>query len=164
MKTIKRRRKENKTDYLKRFKLLKSDLPRVVFRKTNQYVIAQYIISTETKDKTEIGVNSKSLIKYGWPENFKGSLKSIPASYLLGFLIGKKIVKERKNNPIVDFGMIRNNHKTKIFAFLKGLVDSGVKIKHNKGIFPEDEKLKGKNLKQDFSDIFEKIKSNIDKE
>ena len=164
MKTIKRRRKENKTDYLKRLKFLKSGSPRVVFRKTNKYVIAQYVKSDETKDKVYIGVNSKSLIKYGWPEDLSGSLKSIPASYLLGFLIGGKIVKSKKENPILDFGMIKNIHKTKTFAFLKGLVDSGVKIKYEENIFPEKEKISGKNLKKDFSDVFEKIKSNIEKE
>lgn len=164
MKTIKRRRKENKTDYLKRFKFLKSGSPRVIFRKTNKYIIAQYVKSHETEDKVEIGINSKILIKYGWPENLSGSLKSIPASYLLGLLIGNKIIKNKKENPILDFGMIKNIHKTKTFAFLKGLVDSGVKIKHEDNIFPEEEKINGKNLKKDFSSIFEKIKSNIEKE
>src|SRR3989338_6733704 len=157
MKSIKKRRSENKTDYQKRMKILKGNLPRVVFRKTNRYIISEYIISDETKDRAEIGLTSKILMKYGWPEKFRGSLKSIPASYLAGFLMGKKIIKEKKEIPIVDLGMIRNIHKSKAFAFLNGLVDSGLKIKHDKKTFPEEERIKGKNLKEDFSKHFEAI-------
>src|SRR3989338_5454933 len=148
MRVLKRRREEGKTDYLKRLKLLKSGVPRIVFRKTNRYAIGQYIISKETKDFAEIGVSSKQFLKKGWPKEFAGSLKSIPASYLVGF----------------DLGMIRNIHKAKSFAFLKGLVEAGVKIKCDKETFPEDERIKGKHLKNDFSKFFEKIKSTMEKE
>jgi len=51
MKINKRRKREYKTDYLKRIKFLKSNSPRVVFRKTNKYLIAQYTTSKEAKDK-----------------------------------------------------------------------------------------------------------------
>lgn len=164
MKTLKKRRKENKTDYGKRLALLKSEKPRVVFRKTNRYIIAQYVTSKETKDKIEIGISSAQLLKHGWPKEFGGSLKSLPASYLVGLLIGKKIIKEKKETPIVDFGMIRSIHKSKAFAFLKGLVDAGVKIKHEEKTFPKEDRISGKHLREDFSKTFEKIKSSIAKE
>ena len=163
MKTLKRRRKSNKTDYGKRLKLLKSEKPRIVFRKTNKYVIAQYITSEETKDKVEIGVNSKQLLNYGWPKEFKESLKSIPASYLIGLLMGKKILTAKKEGPIIDLGMIRNIHKTKVFAFIKGIIDSGINIKSSEKTFPDEERIKGKHLKKDFSEAFDRIKSNIEK-
>lgn len=164
MKSIKRRRRENRTDYHKRMELLKGNLPRVVFRKTNRYIISEYIVSDETKDKIELGVTSKVLLKYGWPEKFGGSLKSITASYLTGFLMGKKIINAKKETPIADFGMTRNIHKSKAFAFLNGLVDSGLKMKHDKKTFPEEDRIKGKSLKEDFSKTFETIKSKIEKE
>ena len=164
MKTLKRRRRENKTDYLKRLKLLKSDSPRIVFRKTNKYLIVQYVKSEETKDKIEIGITSKKLINYGWPKDLKGSLKSLPASYLVGLIIGKEILKNKKETPIVDFGMIRIVSKSKVHAFLKGLIDSGIKLKHKKENFPNDERISGKHLKKDFSKIFNEIKSKIEKE
>ena len=164
MKVLKRRRRENKTDYMKRLRFLKSEKPRIVFRKTNRYVIAQYITNNETQDEIEIGVNSKSLLKHGWSEEFKGSLKSIPASYLTGLLIGKMIIKNKKQAPIVDFGMARGIHGSKIFALLKGLVDAGVKIKHEEKIFPSEDRIRGKSLKKDFSKIFDEIKSNIENE
>jgi len=164
MKVNKRRRREGKTDYRKRIKLLSSESPRIIFRKTNRYIISQYVTSKEAQDKVEINVNSKALIKYGWPESHNASLKSIPASYLTGMLIGKKIIKNKLKTPILDFGMHRILHKTRAFAFLKGLIDSGIEMKYKKEIFPNEERLKGKHLKKDFSEIFDKIKSKIEKE
>lgn len=163
MKTIKRRRRENKTDYLKRLKLLKSEKPRIVFRRTNKYILAQYVISEEAQDRVLFQVNSKELIKQGWPEDMKGSLKSIPASYLTGILTGKKIQEKKLETPIIDFGMIRTLHKTKLYGFLKGLIDSGIKLKFNeeKEIFPEEERMQGKSLKKDFSSKFEEIKNKL---
>lgn len=167
MKTLRKRRKERKTDYAKRTGLLKNKSPRVVFRKTNKYIIAQYTSSKAAQDKIEIGVTSSALTKYGWPKEHKGSLKSTPAAYLTGFLLGKKIsktVKKKSEMTIVDIGMIRNVHKNRFFAFLKGLKDSGVEIKCNEGNFPPEDRIKGKHLKKDISKIFEEIKSKIDKE
>ena len=161
MKTLKKRRKEHKTDYLKRLKLLKSGKPRIVFRRTNRYLISQYIKSKEAKDKVILGVDSKELQTYGFPENSKGSLKSIPASYLTGLLTGKKIISKKLETPIVDFGMLRTIHKTRVYAFLKGLIDAGIKIKCPKDAFPEENKIKGENLKNKIP--FEEIKSKIEK-
>lgn len=162
MKTLKRRRKQGKTDYLKRIKLLKSNKPRVVFRRTNKYIIAQYVTSKNAQDKVILEAKSKELLKSGWPKDFQGSLKSIPASYLTGFLIGKKILKNKLENPIIDFGMIRTIHKTRVYGFLKGLIDSGIKINCDNETFPEEERIKGKNLKKDFSETFKEIKSKIE--
>ena len=165
MKTIqKRRRRENKTDYSKRLKLLKSEKPRLVFRRTNLYIISQYVESIEAQDKIVFGITSKKLLNYGWPENFKGSLKSIPAAYLTGYLTAKKILKEKLKTPIIDFGMLRTNHKTKVFAYLKGLIDAGIEISCKEEAFPDEEAIEGKHLKEDFTKSFNEIKSKIDKE
>lgn len=163
MKTVKRRRKECKTDYHKRTGLLKSGKPRLVFRLTNQYVVAQYVLSKNAQDSVSMQVTSKDLLKHNWPESFKGSLKSITASYLTGYLVGKKILKEKMEQPIVDLGMIRTLYKTKVFAFLKGAIDAGLNISCSKEAFPEKERIQGKSLKEDFSKTFESIKSSIDK-
>jgi large subunit ribosomal protein L18 len=163
MKISKRRRTEGKTDYSKRLKLLKSESPRVIFRKTNKYIIAQYVISEEAQDKIIIGITSKNLKKYGWPEEFEGSLKSITASYLTGFLIGKEIIKKKLEKPIIDFGMIRTLSKSKAFAFLKGIIDAGIKINCPEKDFPEEDRIQGKSMKKDFSKTFKEIKSKIEK-
>jgi large subunit ribosomal protein L18 len=162
-KVQKRRRRENKTDYLNRIRLLKNGAPRLVFRKTNSYLISQYVLSDEAKDKIVFGINSKALLKHGWPESFKGSLKSIPAAYLTGYLVGKKIIEEKLEKPIIDFGMARTIHKTKIFGFIKGMIDSGIEISCKEEAFPEEARIEGQNLKEDFSKYFKEVKSKIDK-
>lgn len=158
MRTITRRRKENKTDYGKRKKLLKSELPRLVFRRTNKYFIVQYVESKESRDKVVFGMDSRKLLNYGWPKELKGSLKSTPSAYFLGLLVGKEILSKKLKLPIVDFGMARTLHKTKIHGFLKGLVDSELKIKTKKETFPEEDRIQGKHLK---NFPFETIKSKI---
>jgi len=161
MKIAKRRRRESKTDYVKRIKLLKSNSPRIAFRKTNRYLIAQYIVSKEAKDEIKLGTNSKELLKFGWPKEFSGSLKSISAAYLLGLLISKKIKEKKLEKPIVDFGMIKMIHKTKTYAFLKGLKDSGLDISCDDKFFPDESRLKGEHMKNKIP--FEEIKSKIEK-
>jgi len=158
--TLKKRRKQNKTDYGNRLELLKSGKPRIVFRRSNKYVVAQYVESKEAKDKIIFGVTSKDLGKHGWPENASGSLKSIPASYLTGFLIGKKILAKKLKTPIVDLGMLRTLHKTRVYGFLKGLIDSGLKISCKEEAFPDESKIKGENLKNKipFDEIVENLK------
>ena len=162
-KTQKRRRKERKTDYKKRRNLLKSGIPRIVFRKTNKHILVQYIKSKEAKDKVIFGVSSKNLLKYGWPKTFSGSLKSLTASYLTGFLAGKIMKGKKLETPIVDGGMTRIVKKNRFFAFLNGLIDSGIEIQCDSKNFPEEERIKGKNLKKDFSSEFEKIKLKLEK-
>jgi large subunit ribosomal protein L18 len=161
MRTQKRRRKENRTDYLKRLKLLKGETPRIVFRKTNKYIISEYTVSKEAQDSVVMGMDSRKLNEYGWPKTAQGSLKSITASYLTGYLTGKTILKQKLEEPILDAGMNRVLHKNKIYAFIKGLIDSGIKINCKKEFFPEEERIKGDHLKNKIP--FTEIKSKIDK-
>jgi large subunit ribosomal protein L18 len=161
MRTQKRRRKENRTDYLKRLKLLKGETPRIVFRKTNRYIISEYTASKEAQDSVVMGLDSRKLIEYGWPKDAQGSLKSTTASYLTGYLTGKTILKQKLAEPILDAGMNRVIHKNKIYAYLKGLIDAGMKINCKKEFFPEEARIKGDHLKNKIP--FSEIKSKIDK-
>lgn len=142
--------------------MLKSGTPRVAFRKSNKYIIAEYIKSFEAQDSIVFGVTSHLLMKHGWPEDMKGSLKSLPAAYLIGFHLGKKILEKKLAAPIVDLGMARIVRKNGAFAFIKGLVDSGIKMKHDATAFPDEERVKGKNLKRDFTVSFAKVKKNLE--
>jgi len=160
MKVAKRRRRESKTDYLARRNMLKSGKPRLVFRKTNKYITAQYIVSKEAQDEVKMGISSKNLMKYGWPKENVGGLKSLTASYFTGLLIGKMIQNKKLDTPLVDFGMLKTIHKNKLFAFIKGLKDSGLKIKCDEEALPEEGRLKGEHLKNKIN--FDEIKSKIE--
>ena len=159
--TIRRRRKEAKTDYGKRMKLLKSGKARIVYRATNKNIISQYVSSKNAQDKVELTINSKDLMKHGWDKKAEGSLKSTTASYLTGFLMGKTIVSKKLETPITDLGMTRVLHKAKVYAFLKGLIDAGVKIECKEEAFPSEDRIKGEHLKNKID--FNKIKSSIEK-
>jgi large subunit ribosomal protein L18 len=154
--TIKRRRKEGKTDYKLRLGLLKSSEPRVVFRKTNRYVIGQIVSSEVAQDKILFGVSSKDLLSHGWPKDSEGSLKNIQACYLTGYLLGKKSKGIKK--AIFDFGLQRNIHKGRIYAFLKGVIDSGLHVAHNKDALPSNERIMEH---EKLGKIVEKVKGGI---
>lgn len=160
LKILKRRRRERKTDYNLRMGLLKSELPRIVIRKTNKYFVVQIVESEEAQDKAIIGVTSKELLKYGWDEKDKGSLKSIPAGYLTGYLLAKKV---KKGKYIIDMGMYRNHSGGRIYAVIKGLIDGGLEIPSNEKVFPNEASLGGKNLKKDLVKEIVKIKEGIEK-
>ena len=155
MKTSKRRRLEGKTDYKTRLALLVSNKPRLVVRKTNQYIIAQIIETADAQDKVICGLTSKKLLDKGWPENLKGHLKNLAACYLTGLMLGKATkVKE----AILDIGMNRNIPKSRVYAVLKGIIDSGIKIPHDSTSLPSNEMLeKNENVRS----ILNKLKTSI---
>lgn len=161
VKTQRRRRVEGKTDYKKRLNLLKNGNPRIVTRITNKYVNCQYVESIEAKDKVIFGVSSKDLLEKGWPKEAKGSLKGVPAAYLTGYLAGIKIKESKLKTPILDVGMARMIVHSRLFAFIKGLQDSGVGIKCDEKHFPSQEKIKGTLMKNKVD--VEKIKTSIGK-
>ena len=157
MKTQKKRKQERKTSYKKRFGMLKSGKGRVVIRKTNRYLIIQYVQSQESKDKVIFGISSKELLNKGWPKEIKGSLKNISASYITGYLFGKKGLENGLNGGILDIGLQRNIAGGKIYSALNGIVDSGFYISHDKKVFPKKERIEGENLKGDVKKVVKKL-------
>lgn len=163
---------QGKTDYRARIALLKGRKPRVVVRKTNRYIIVQYVTSEDAQDKVLYYVNSKELLNYGWPKEMQGSLKSLPACYLTGKLLAERIKKKEGGKKeskkdieaILDIGLIRNIPKSRVYAALKGLIDGGIDIPCKKESLPEESRIKGSHLKKDVSRIFDKIKENIENE
>ncbi|MBT4135755.1 50S ribosomal protein L18 [archaeon] len=147
-----RRRRECKTNYTKRMILLKGRSPRLVVRKTNRYLIIQIIDSKQAQDSVLFNVNTKELLKHGWDEKKKGSLKSLKAGYLGGLLLGKK-AKELKGRIILDSGLIPNTKGSRVYAVVKGVSDAGIEIAYDKKVMPDIESIKDEN--------FEKVKQNI---
>jgi large subunit ribosomal protein L18 len=150
-----KRRRQAKTNYLRRKRLLEGGNPRIVIRKTNKYIILQYVETKIAQDNVKVTISSRELLKNGWPKDKEGSLKNLAAAYLTGLLFGKKIAEE-KGEAIVDFGLIRSTKGSRVYAALKGIVDSGAKVAHNKEMFPEQEKIEEKN-----KEIFAEVKSKI---
>ena len=84
-----KRRKEGKTDYKARLKLVGQNKYRFVVRFSNKHIIAQVVTTKTEGDETLVAVNSKELEKLGW----KAGGKNISAAYLTGFMAGKKAIK-----------------------------------------------------------------------
>jgi large subunit ribosomal protein L18 len=156
LRTQKRRRRENKTDYKLRRNLLSSGKPRIVIRRTNKYFILQLVESLEAQDKVVATMSSKTLEKFGW--STKGGLKSIPAGYLTGIAFAKQI---KKGEYIVDLGMVRTLSRSRIFSVVKGLIDGGLKIPANEKVFPSEERLMGVHLNEDSQKMIAKVKEAI---
>jgi large subunit ribosomal protein L18 len=152
--TTKKRRKEFRTDYSLRKKLLESNTPRIVIRRTNRYFIVQAVESSEAQDKVIMTFTSKELLKNGWDIKQEGSLKSIPAGYLTGLLVAKKL---KKGRFIIDLGIARKISGSRIYAVVKGLIDGGLEISANEKIFPSKERLEGSHLKSKNQKIITKI-------
>jgi len=158
LRTTKRRRRENRTDYKARRVLLTSGAPRIVVRRTNKYFIVQAVESNEAQDKVITTITSKDLLKNGWDLKSGGSLKSIPAGYLTGVLMAKKL---GKGKFIVDLGMARTLKGGRVFSVVKGLVDGGLDIPANEKVFPSEERLNGEHLKDDVKAMIAKVKEKL---
>ena len=154
--TIRKRRLEGRTDYKARLYLLKSGKPRVIFRKTNRYLLAQIVVSEIAQDKVLVNVTTKDLIKYGWPEKLSGSLKSLPAAYLMGYLL----VKKSKNikEGVLDIGLLTHVPKSRIYAFVKGLKDAGFDIPCNDDVLPTEDLI---NKKKETAKLINQLKEKI---
>ncbi len=158
LRTLKRRRRENKTDYKARRLLLSSGIPRIVVRRTNKYFIIQAVESHEAQDKIIATVTSKELSRNGWDKKMGGSLKSIPAGYLTGILMAKKV---GKGEYIMDLGMSRTLKGSRVFSVVKGLIDGGLNIPVNEKIFPSEDRLNGEHLKDNVKNMIVKVRGTI---
>ena len=137
-----RRRREGKTDYYQRTRLVVSDVPRMVVRKTNRHIIVQLVTAELDGDRTLVAANSAELEKFG----YKGSTSSTPAAYLTGMLFAVKAKKAQQDSAILDIGLNRATPGARVFAALKGAVEAGLEIPHGEEILPSDERAKGAHI------------------
>jgi len=138
-----RRRREGKTDYHQRLKLIVSRKPRLVVRRTSSQVIAQILVTRPEGDKVIASATSSELIKsFG----YKGSGKNTSAAYLTGLLIGYKAQEAGIEDAILDIGLRENRAGSRVYAALKGVVDSGLEVPCSEEIFPSEERIRGEHV------------------
>ncbi len=153
-----RRRREGKTDYRYRLRLLKSGLPRAVFRRSSRYITVQVVEYDREGDKITAHSNSMELKKYGW----SGSFSSTPAAYLTGYLTGKKALKKGVKEAVFDMGIYVPSKGCRAFAGLRGLVDAGMEIPHGESEMPDDDRIKGAHLGDKVAEMFESVKAKLE--
>lgn len=147
-----KRRKEGKTDYKARLKLVGQNKYRFVVRFSNKHIIAQVVTTKTEGDETLVAVNSKELEKLGW----KAGGKNISAAYLTGFMAGKKAIKNGIQETTLDIGLKTSLKGSKLYAVLKGAVDSGLDIPHNESVLPADERINGEHIAKYAQDLDDK--------
>jgi len=137
-----KRRREGRTDYHARYKMLLSGKIRAVVRKSLRNIIIQFIKAELGGDKTLITTWSTELRKYGW----RFGNGNIPAAYLTGYLAGLKAIKRGIEEAILDIGPHRSTKGNRLYAALKGLIDAGVEIPYGDGILPDIDRIQGEHI------------------
>eukprot|EP00392_Amoebophrya_sp_AT5.2_P000062 g62.t1 len=161
-----RRRREGKTDYFARRKMVAQDKNkyntpkyRLVCRITNKKVICQIVFATIQGDKVLTQANSTELTKYGVPAGHT----NYAACYATGLLVARRALEivglsdsitgveeangeefhvEEEDNErrpfkcILDVGLIRTISGSRVFSMLKGAVDGGLHVPHSVTKFP----------------------------
>jgi len=161
-----RRRREGKTDYKARTKMVRQDKNkfntrkyRLVVRFTNRKVIAQLVYASIIGDHVVTQATSKDLAKFG----ITVGLKNYAAAYATGLLVARRALKafgldetikgkeeldgedfhveeedneQRPLKAILDVGLQRTCVGARLWGALKGAVDGGLHIPHTNKNFP----------------------------
>lgn len=138
-----RRRREGKTNYYKRYRMVRSGQKiRAVIRKTNKHIIVQIVEFAPRGDITKVAVISKALTKFGW----KGDLNNTPAAYLTGLIAGLKALKLGIKSAVPDIGLHRPTSGSRVFAAIKGLRDAGIEVPASEEVLPTEDRVRGEHI------------------
>ena len=137
-----RRRREGKTNYYKRRKLILSGKPRLVVRVLSRVAVVQLVKAHPLGDITLVSAHSNELRRYGW----KAPRKNTPALYLLGLLAALKARKKGLSEAIADIGLHRPIRGARVFAAVKGAVDGGLSIPVGEEVLPPEDRIRGEHI------------------
>lgn len=137
-----RRRREGKTDYSARFKLVDLDKNRLVVRISNANVIVQIIKIGKDGDETIVSAHTKELQKMGW----LGGTKNTSAAYLTAYLCAKKALAKGIDSAVLDIGLKQSVKGSKVFSALKGAVDAGLNVPHGDSVIPGEDRISGEHI------------------
>ncbi|PSQ15456.1 50S ribosomal protein L18 [Halobacteriales archaeon QS_8_69_26] len=137
-----RRRREVRTDYHQRLRLLKSGRPRLVARKSNGHVRAQLIVPGSQGDETVASAHSSDLSEYGW----EAPTGNLPAAYLTGLLAGRRAVEAGLEEAVLDIGLNSPTPGSKVFAVQEGAIDAGLEVPHNDDVLADWSRTRGEHI------------------
>ncbi len=153
-----KRRKEGKTDYRQRLRLVKSGKIRSVVRPSNKNIRVQFIRYDPEGDEVLAAATAEHIEDLGW-ENSKLNL---PSSYLVGYLAGKKALDQGIEEAVLDIGFNHPEKGGRLFSALKGILDSGIYIPHDPEVLPPEDRIKGEHIDKETVDNFEEVKSKLE--
>lgn len=153
-----RRRRNGRTDYRMRSRLLTSSLPRAVIRASNRNTSVQITSFDAIGDKVLTSAVSYELRKMGW----EASTSNVPAAYLTGYLAGRRAIEKGIEKAVLDVGLHVPTRGSRIFASLKGLLDAGLQIPYGEEVLPSDERIRGEHISEDVVKAFERVRSKME--
>jgi large subunit ribosomal protein L18 len=137
-----RRRREGRTSYRRRRRLITSGAHRFVVSPSNKHISAQVISAKPEGDLVVASAHSSELREFGW----KGPCGNIPAAYLTGLLAGRRAKAEGVSEAVLDIGVHAKNAGSRIFAAAKGALGAGLTIPHDESAMPSPERVKGRHI------------------
>ncbi|MFB6269359.1 MAG: 50S ribosomal protein L18 [Halobacterium sp.] len=137
-----RRRREARTDYHQRLRLLKSGKPRLVARKSNKHVTAQLVVTGPDGDETAASAHSSDLAEYGW----EAPTGNLPAAYLTGLLAGQRAKDNGVDEAVLDIGLNTATPGSKVFAVQEGAIDANLDVPHNDSVLADWSRTRGEHI------------------
>lgn len=137
-----RRKREGKTHYKKRLKILLSNKCRLVVRKSLNGTKASIVQYDSKGDRVLLTIDSKNLAKLGW----KGNTGNLPSAYLAGMMLGKKAIQKGIKEAILDIGLNNSTKGSRLYAALAGAIDAGMKIPLGAEVLPPKERISGEHI------------------
>lgn len=160
-----RRRREGKTDYYARKRLIHQDKNkyntpkyRLIVRITNRDIIAQIAYATISGDRVVCCAYAHELPRFG----VKVGLTNYAAAYCTGLLLARRVLTQygladmyigkvdadgteeeleqederRTFRAVLDVGLVRTSTGARVFGVMKGAVDGGLDVPHSEKRFP----------------------------
>ncbi|WP_053948468.1 50S ribosomal protein L18 [Halolamina sediminis] len=137
-----RRRREVRTDYHQRLRLLKSGKPRLVARVSNKHVRAQLASPGPDGDEIHAAASSEDLSEYGW----EAPTGNLPSAYLTGYLAGLRAIDAGLDEAVLDLGLNTATPGNKAFAVQEGAIDAGLEIPHSDSVLADWSRNRGEHI------------------
>jgi len=155
-----RRRRENRTDYYARKRLLTSQETRAVVRRSNKNVTIQFVDFEMEGDTVAATASTRELRALGW----EYSCSSVPAAYLVGYLAGKRALKADIEYAVLDIGMQNPKPCGVLFATVKGMTDAGLEVPHGESVIPSEDRVNGKHINDKIEAAVSSVKKKMEAE
>ena len=137
-----RRRREGRTDYRQRLRLLKARKPRLVIRRSSGGVSCQVVEYRSEGDRVIASAGPNDIKSKGW----KVSTGNVPAAYLVGLACGVEARKKKVKEAVPDIGLHVSTKGSRIYACLKGFSDAGIAVPHSEEVLPDEERVRGSHI------------------
>jgi len=135
-----RRRREGKTNYRLRRRLIISGLPRLVARRTLNHMIAQVVEARVEGDHVLASAHSRQLVRdFGW----RAPCGNTPAAYLTGLLCGFRALEAGVKKAILDVGLQKPSKGGRVMAVVKGCLDAGLDVPCDPEVLPDEDRISG---------------------